>query len=131
MSLKRHEPPLVALLSVGWERDDWQTPRDGDAFKWHAIKAGPIKQQIRELWLSEAVAAVIFVGPGESLDRAMELLHTLRGTGPPVLVAIAEPTDARTERMLRQTGAIYLCGPEAQQRLLDVLREMLCKPGVV
>jgi hypothetical protein len=85
-----------------------------------------MKQQIREIWISDALAAVVFVGPGEAVDRAIELLYLLRGTGPPVVVAIAEPSDARTERLLRQTGAIYLCGPEAQLRLIDVLREMLC-----
>jgi hypothetical protein len=131
MNVKRHETPLVALLSVGWERDDWRAFPDGNSFRWHIVGTGPTKRQARELWISEAVAAVVFVGPGQAMDRAIELLHLLRGTGPPVLVAIAEPTDVQTERLLRQTGAIYLCGPEARQRLVDVLREPLCKASAV
>ena len=126
MSVKRHETPLIALLSVGWEQDDWQTFRDGNGFRWHVVEVGPTKRQAREIWLSDAIAAVVFVGRGEAVDRAIDLLHLLRGTGPPVVIAIADPVDVRTEKLLRQTGAIYLCGAEAQQRLADVLREMLC-----
>lgn len=120
----------VAILSIGWQQDLGPMLAETNQFRWHVVEATALNGQVREIWVSEAVAAVVFVGAANAVDHALELLHRLRSTGPPVLVAVADPADARTERLVRQTGAVYLCGLEAQQRLTQVLCEMLCGPGV-
>jgi hypothetical protein len=121
--------PVVAVISVGCEPEVGQTfPGE---YRWHFVADGSLRQQARQVWISESIAALVFVGGGEALDRAIELLHLLRGTGPPLLVAIAEVPDVPTEQRLRETGAIYLCGPEAHHRLSSLLREMLCGHGAM
>lgn len=126
MSEQRCRVPTVAVLSVGRKWGDWPALSETGQFHWHVIEATAVTRQIRQIWISEAVAVVVFVGPDEAVDRAMELLRLLRETGPPIVVAIAHPHDEGTELRIRQTGAIYLCGPTAHLRLTDLLRQTLC-----
>lgn len=97
-------------------------------FCWRFVPEGPLPVQFRSILRTEARATVVWVGKGDAVDRAAALIGRLLDAGPPIVIAIAEAHEARAESVLRQAGAIYLCGFEAKQRLGATLEAMLGPP---
>jgi hypothetical protein len=73
----------------------------------------------------EPCAVVVRVETSDAVDRAVELIDQLSSRTRAIVIVVAEAHDHSTESKLRQTRAIYLCGSEAQERLGDVLAELL------
>jgi hypothetical protein len=94
-------------------------------FYWRFVPDGPFAIQFRSIFRLDARAVVVWVGAGDALDRAARLIGRLLGSGLPVVIAIAEVHDPWTESVLRQSGALYICAHEAQQRLGQVLKSIL------
>jgi hypothetical protein len=94
-------------------------------FCWRFVPEGPFAVQFRSILRMDARAVVAWVGADDAIHRAAKLIGRLLGAGLPVVIAIAEVHDPRSESVLRQTGALYMCANEAQQRLGLVLESIL------
>jgi hypothetical protein len=84
--------------------------------------------QVRSILRIGPNAVAVWVGSGEAIDRAEQLIQRLFAVGLPNVVAIAELHDPLTESVLRQTGALYVCAEEAEQRLSRILESILGPP---
>jgi len=110
-----------------WNQTD--APPAPLGFCWEFVPEGPPAVQIRSILRMDVRAVVVWVGAGDAVDRGAKLISRLLGAGLPSVIAIAEAHGPSSESALRQTGAIYLCGNEAQQRLGQLLQSILGSPA--
>jgi hypothetical protein len=98
-------------------------------FRWRFVPEGSPAVQVRSILRLDARAVVVWVGAGDAVDRGAKLITRLLGAGLPIVIAVAEMHDPERESLLRQAGALYICGNEARQRLSDVLGSILGPPS--
>jgi hypothetical protein len=92
-------------------------------FRLEVVAQGPA--QLRLILMIDGRAVVLWAGPGNAVVHATELIEELRRRARPTVIAIAQAHGESTESRFRRTGAIYLCGKEAHERLGDVLAASL------
>jgi hypothetical protein len=122
--------PVGAAPQCGdplWNRLDASPAPPG--FCWRFVPEGPFAVQFRTILRLDARAVVVWVGADNGANRAAKLIGRLLEAGLAVVIAIAEVHDPWTESVLRQTGALYICANEAQQRLEHVLESILGPPS--
>jgi hypothetical protein len=84
--------------------------------------------QVRSILRIGPNAVAVWVGSGEAIDRAEQLISRLLAVGVRIVIAIAEVHDPLTESVLRRTGALYVCADEAELRLTQILEAILGPP---
>jgi len=94
-------------------------------FCWRFVPETPFALQCRSILRMDPRVVVVWVGTDDAVNQAAKLISRLLGAGLPIVIAIAEVHDPGTESVLRQSGALYICAKEAQQRLGHVLESML------
>jgi hypothetical protein len=99
-------------------------------FCWRLVPESPFAVQVRSILRIDARAVVVWVGAEDAISRAANLIGRILGTGPPIVIAVAEVHDPWSESVLRQAGALYLCANEAEQRLGHVLESILGPPSL-
>jgi hypothetical protein len=125
---------VIVMTVIGDAPRDWLHQPDDTfpappGFLWRFVPEGSLPTQLRSILRLDACGVVVWVNGSAAVDRAANLIGRLLETGPPMVIAIADPHDAQTELALRQTGALYLCGHEAQGRLTEVLESALDPPS--
>jgi len=129
--------PVIVMTEIGYvsryPRPPWNdigTLPAPPGFCWRFVPEGPFAVQFRSILRMDARAVVVRVGADDAIDRAANLIGRILGTGPPIVIAVAEVHDPWSESVLRQAGALYLCANEAEQRLGHVLESILGPPSL-
>ncbi len=120
----------IVMTMIGDVRRPWQGERDEfflapPGFCWRFVPEGPFAVQFRSILRMHPRAVVVWVGPGEAVDRAANMIARLVEIGPAVVIGIAEEHDPSSESVLRSAGALYICSHEAEQRLDHLLGSIL------
>lgn len=124
----------IVITVIGHGRHRWPDAWDElcpspPGFRWRFVPEDSLGSQVRSILRIEPQAVVVWVGSGQAIDRAQELTRRLRSVGLPIVIVIAQEHDPATELLLRQSGAMYLCGDEAEERLGQMLASMLGPPA--
>jgi hypothetical protein len=121
---------VIVMTVIG----DVRRPRQGEGdeffpapqgFCWRFVSEGPLAVQFRSILRMDARAVVVWVGAGDAVDRAANMIARLVEIGPSIVVAVGEVHEPWRESTLRQAGALYICANEAEQRLCQVLESIL------
>jgi hypothetical protein len=125
---------VIVMTTIGDGRHKWPNAceeifRAPPGFCWRFVPESSLATQVRSILRIAASAVAVWVGSGEVINRAEQLVSRLLGVGIPIVIAIAEVHDPLTESVLRQTGALYVCADEAEQRLSQVLESILGSPA--
>jgi hypothetical protein len=128
--------PVIVMTAVGnvprhphppW--NDISVVSAPPGFCWRFVPEGPFAVQFRSILRIDARAVVVWVGEGDAVNRAANLIGRLCGTGTSSVIAVAEVHDSVTESAMRQAGALYLCAHEVGPRLGRVLDSILGRPS--
>lgn len=125
---------IIVMTVIGEGRHKWPEACEAlfpapAGFCWRFVPEGSLGEQVRAVLRTGARAVVVWIGVGEAIDRAEQVVGRLLAVGVPVVIAIAEGHEPSVESVLRKMGAVYLCADEAEERLRGVVESILLRPS--
>jgi hypothetical protein len=121
---------VFVMTVIGEGRHDWAGACDELTWApsgccWRFVPDGSLATRVRSILRIEPRAVVVRVGMGAAIDQAESLVRRLLMVGLRIVIVVAEEHDEAVESAVRQAGAMYLCGDQAEQELERVLESVV------